>query len=189
MMRPSTDSELIAQSISDPEQFVAIFERHFSVIHKFLRLRVGGIADDLAAETFAVAFGRRSKYDSARPDARAWLFGIAVNLLRTHRRSERRKLAAFARMGGEIAFDSSSTVIERIDARRAVASLRGLFAALRPEDRDILLLHACVGLSYDEVAVALGIPSGTVRSRLHRLRARLRDRLADEERQRMETCG
>lgn len=188
-MTALTDSELIERSISEPEQFVAIFDRHFSVVHRFLRLRGDGVADDLAAETFAIAFGRRSEYDAARPDARAWLFGIAVNLLRTHWRSERRKLAAFARLGGETAIDSSYAVIERMDARRAVASLRGVLDTLRPDDRDILLLHACVGLTYDEVADALAIPSGTVRSRLHRLRARLRDRLAEEERQRMETCG
>ena len=85
--------------------------------------------------------------------------------------------------------DSSQTVIERIDARRTVESLRAALNTLRPDDREILLLHACVGLSYEEVAEALSIPSGTVRSRLHRLRARLGDGLVDEERRRKETRG
>lgn len=188
-MTELTDSELIERSMDQAEEFVAVFDRHFSVIHRFLQVRGDGVADDLAAETFAVAFRRRGEYDGQHPDARPWLFGIAVNLLRTHRRSERRRLGALARLSGERAVDSSQTVIERIDARRTVVSLRAALDALRPEDRELLLLHACVGLTYEEVAEALAIPSGTVRSRLHRLRARLRDGLVEEERRRMETRG
>jgi DNA-directed RNA polymerase specialized sigma24 family protein len=80
--------------------FGAIFERHFVPIHRYLNRRVGlDLAEDLASETFVVAFRRRAGYDWGREDARPWLFGIATNLMRRYRRTERRKLAAYARIG------------------------------------------------------------------------------------------
>lgn len=190
MMREVSDARLIAQSVAAPEYFVPVFERHFSVVHKFLRLRAASVADELAAETFVVAFKRRSAYSSEHADARPWLFGIALNLLRAHWRSERRKRAALLRLHGERETDSSDRAIERADAHRSIASLRALLEPLPPDDRDLLLLHACVGLSYDEAAHALGIPPGTARSRLHRLHARLRASLATQaDDQRVRTGG
>ena len=56
------------------------------------------MAEDLASETFVVAFARRSSYDQSRDDARPWLYGIAVNLLREHRRAEERRLRAYLRV-------------------------------------------------------------------------------------------
>jgi hypothetical protein len=75
-----TDAELIARSGESPESFAALFDRHAAALHRYLTRRLGGSgSDDLVAQTFLVAFERRSRYDPARPDARAWLFGIATN--------------------------------------------------------------------------------------------------------------
>ena len=92
-----SDAELIQSSLVDGSAFAVIFDRHFRVISRFLRGRVGRqLAEDLASETFVVAFGRRHSYDRSRDDARPWLYGIAVNLLREHRRAEERRLRAYA---------------------------------------------------------------------------------------------
>ena len=152
--------------------FVAIFERHFDAIHRYLRRRVGrDLADDLAAETFARAYAGLAQFDP-RSDARPWLFGIAANVLRRHYRDEERKLRAYARTGVDPAIAAELVPVERLDATgpRLAAAL----ADLPPVERDALLLYAWGELDYAEIAQALAVPVGTVRSRLHRARARIR---------------
>ena len=173
------DAEAIERSLGEPGAFVAVFERHFGLIHRYLQVRAGAAsADDLAAQTFEIAFRRRGDYDPSWPDARAWLFGIALNLVREMRRREERQQRALARLvPREGDLDAS---LERVEAGGGSAALRRALAEIPEEERDLLLLYACLDLSYDECARALGIPIGTVRSRLHRLRTRLRERLAPE---------
>jgi len=90
-----TDAAVIAASLKDPEAFVAIFERHFEPISRYLRRRLNRIAaDELAADVFATAFSRRGAYDLERPSALPWLYGIAAKLLRSRRRIEERELRA-----------------------------------------------------------------------------------------------
>jgi RNA polymerase sigma factor (sigma-70 family) len=168
-MGPPTDAEAIAASLSEPRAFVAVFDRHFDAVHRYLWRRVGKeIADELASETFAQAFEHRKRYDRLRPDARPWLYGIAHNLLRHHYRDEERALRAYARSvdrdGSEPAGPRSSEVAD-------------LLAELSAGERDVLLLVAWAELEYAEVAEALGIPVGTVRSRLNRARGRVRELL------------
>jgi RNA polymerase sigma factor (sigma-70 family) len=167
-----TDADAIERSLVEPEAFVAIFERHFTLVHRFVRSR-GGDAEEVAAETFATAFRRRGDYDLGRADARAWLLGIAVNLMREARRTDRRRRAAYARVPREAPHEETTEVVRRLDAHVALSQIRGLLANLEPLERDLLLLHACVELTYAEIAEALGIPIGTVRSRIHRLRAKV----------------
>lgn len=138
------------------------------------------LADDLASETFVVAFRRRATYDRSRPDARPWLFGIATHLLRHHYRTERRKLAAYAKTGVDpvVASDPGFDAAEdRAQAKALGPALARALAPLRPGDRDALLLLAWADLSYQEIAEALGIPIGTVRSRLARARRQVRELL------------
>lgn len=137
--------------------------------------RVGAqLADELAAETFAVAFSRRGGFDPRHADARPWLYGIAANLLRNHRRSERRQLLAYARTGVDpVEPDAFSGADDRLDAARAMRGLAEALASLRDQEREVLLLFAWAELSYEEIAQALVIPVGTVRSRLSRARKRL----------------
>src|SRR5260370_30249150 len=87
------DAAIIKASWTDPEQFALLFDRHASVIHRYIARRAGGeIAEDLVAETFLAAFHRRRRYLTSCADARPWLYGIATNLIGQHRRDEARQL-------------------------------------------------------------------------------------------------
>jgi RNA polymerase sigma-70 factor (ECF subfamily) len=179
MLSP-TDAEVILASQTDSHQFALIFDRHFDVVHRYLHRRVGeALADDLAAETFARAFIQRARYDGDRQDARPWLFGIAGNLLRGHYRTEERQLRAYARASIDpVATFDGDALIDRVDACAEGPRIAAALAALDRADRDVLLLYAWAELSYTEITDALGIPTGTVRSRLHRARSRVREMLS-----------
>jgi RNA polymerase sigma factor (sigma-70 family) len=172
-----TDGELIAASLSDPGAFARVFDRHFDTVHRFVRRRIGStVAQDVAAETFLQAFESRKRFDTSRPDALPWLFGIAINLLRHHLRDEERQLRAYARTGVDpIATDERAD--ERLDAQAEGPALAAALADLRAEERDVLLLHAWADLDYAAVAEALDVPVGTVRSRLSRARDHVRAHL------------
>jgi RNA polymerase sigma-70 factor (ECF subfamily) len=176
-----TDAAVIEQSWAEPERFEAIFRRYFGQIHQYLAARVGGrVADDLAAEVFTIAFAQRQRYDLARECARPWLYGIATNLAGTHRRQEQRRYRALARAGTQgVAPSDEDLVADRVSAAAAWPALAAALARLSRGDRDVLLLVALAGLGNQEVAQSLGIPDGTVRSRLSRARTRLRASLGD----------
>ncbi len=178
--RVLTDAEAILHARTEPSAFRVIFERHYATIHRYLNRRLGApTADDLASETFAIAFNRRASYDPSVPHARPWLYGIAANLIRHHRRSERRRLFALAR-SAEHTFseDQIEAADERIAAQERAPLLARAMAVLRPGDREVLLLFAWEELSYAQIALALSIPEGTVRSRLNRARRKVRELLA-----------
>jgi RNA polymerase sigma factor (sigma-70 family) len=176
-----SDAEVIAASRDDPAAFAMVFDRHAAVLLRFLVRRVGpDAADGLVGESFRIAFERRAAYDCTRPSARPWLYGIATNVLAKHRRAEARRLAALARLplrpGGEapaVALDDQ--VVAQVDARELWPRVAATIAALPPGERDALLLYAWEDLGYEDIAAALGIPVGTVRSRLNRARRRLRE--------------
>ena len=174
---PVTDAAVIEQSRAEPERFETIFRRYFGQIHQYLAARVGGrIADDLAAEVFTIAFAQRRRYDLARECARPWLYGIATNLAGTYRRQEQRRYRALARAGAQgVAPSDEDLVADRVSAAAAGPALAAALAGLSRGDRDVLLLVAVAGLDNQEVAQSLSIPHGTVRSRLSRARARLRE--------------
>lgn len=175
MDRPTLDSEAISVSLAASAGFAAIFDRHFDTIHGYLQRRVGpDLADELSAQTFLVAFDKRAGYDPAQPDARPWLFGIATNLLRRHHRDEVRQLRAYARSAVDPVLDAFDGVEARLDASKMRRELIDALAGVPAEELDALLLYAWAGLSYPEIASALDIPIGTVRSRLSRARARIR---------------
>ncbi|MEH0983698.1 RNA polymerase sigma factor [Micromonospora sp. CPCC 205556] len=175
------DARIIAHSVREPERFSAIFDRHAPYIHRYLTRRLGRqVADDLTAETFLAAFHKRSRYDLDRRDARPWLYGIATNLIGQHRRDELRD----HRLRQTIAPDrDESGLADRVAAEVSAQALRqplvSAVTGLSPGDRDVLLLVAWAELTYEEVAEALLIPVGTVRSRLHRARVKLRAALGD----------
>ncbi|MEC3982842.1 RNA polymerase sigma factor, partial [Amycolatopsis sp. H20-H5] len=134
-------------------------------------------AHDLVAETFLVALRRREAYRPELGTARSWLYGIATNLLRHHVRTETRALHATARLAGAgetVSASHDGRVAEQVDAQVRAAQLAGALAELSAADRDTLLLVSWAGLEPAEAAEALGIPAGTVRSRLHRIRRGLR---------------
>lgn len=173
----STDSEIIRRSLDQPSAFAELFDRHARVINAFATYRIGRhAAEDVLSETFLVAFRRRADYEAGVESAVPWLLGIASRLIRRHRAVEAKHWRSFgAAVSGEEHSSEGGldAALTRIDAEREVSGLRARIAALAPRDRETLLLYAWQGLSYDEVAAALGVPVGTVRSRLNRVRKRL----------------
>jgi RNA polymerase sigma-70 factor (ECF subfamily) len=157
--------------------FTQLFDAHAGALRGYLARRIGGAAaDDLVADTFLVAIRQRHRYDPSRAAARSWLYGIATGLLRNHLRQELRELRAVARAGARVEHQPGPepVVADRVDAQVRVGQLAQALARLEPGDRDVLLLTAWAGLDSAEVAAALDIPVGTVRSRLHRVRRWLR---------------
>jgi RNA polymerase sigma factor (sigma-70 family) len=177
--RRAGDAGVIEQSWESPERFAALFDRHAGELHRYVARRLGaGVADDLVAETFLAAFRQRREYDLARLDARPWLYGIATNLVSRHRRTEARLYRALARTGVDpVAADHADQVAARVTAEGTSRRVAAALARLPRRDRDVLLLVAWAELRYEEVAAALGIPVGTVRSRLHRARRQVREAL------------
>jgi len=173
------DAAVIARSLRSPECFGAIFDRHAPAIYRYIARRLGpDTADDLLAETFLVAFRRRGRYDSAHPDARPWLYGIATRLVSRHRRDETRFFRAIARTGTDPVSEAlEGQIVDRVAAQAAHKELAAALARLSQAQRDVLLLVAN-GLSYTEAGLALGLPAGTVSSRLARARRVIREALA-----------
>jgi RNA polymerase sigma factor (sigma-70 family) len=166
-----SDAAIVERSIVEPQAFAVLFDRHFDQIHGYLTRRVGrDCADDLVATTFTVAFERRATF-RGQDSARGWLFGIATNLLRNEWRAEQRALSALAQLTAAASPAEAGVAADRDEALEALARLD-------PDQRDVVLLHAWEGLSYEEIAAAVGVPIGTVRSRLARARQRLRQLLA-----------
>jgi RNA polymerase sigma-70 factor (ECF subfamily) len=167
------DARDIARSLEHPEAFRHVFDRHFPVVLRYLAARVGDRAEDLAAATFAAAFAARSRFDLEAGSARPWLFGIATNLLQGERRQAARHLRACARLAGAEPPGGDGTAggaAARIDARAAAPALAAALSKLSRGDRDVLTLFAVAELTYAEIAAALALPEGTVRSRLNRAR-------------------
>lgn len=162
-----SDAELIRSSLVDHRSFEVLFDRHFRAIFRFLQGRVGlPLAEDLASETFVVAFRRRRSYDVSREDARPWLYGIATNLLREHRRTEARRLRAYARMTDDGSVPSEPP--GHLDPELSAALLE-----LSHEERSLIFLLAWADLTYEQLANALDVPVGTIRSRVSRVRSKL----------------
>jgi RNA polymerase sigma factor (sigma-70 family) len=178
------DARTVSRSLHDPAAFGELFDRHFVAVHRYLHRRAGGdVADELAGETFRIAFEQRARWSRATPDARPWLFGIATNLVRRRFRTEQRRLRAIARTGIDrwAALDEAA-LAERADARAARKALARGLASLSRDDRDVVLLVVFAELTYDEVAEALDIPAGTVASRLNRARRVLAGALEEGDR-------
>ncbi|MEU8239037.1 sigma-70 family RNA polymerase sigma factor [Actinoplanes missouriensis] len=159
------------------DRFAVLFDDHAPGLWRYLARQVEAAqAEDLVAETFLVAWSARRDYRPERGTARAWLFGIAVNLLRRHHRhqAQHQRLSQRLTGHGTHVAGADDRVAERLDARTRIAGLAAAIAALPDGDREVLLLNSLAGLDTREIATALGIPEGTVRSRLHRVRRGLR---------------
>lgn len=167
----------MARSIDDPQAFAAIYDRHAGLLFRFLIRRVGrDTADELLGETFRIAFERRASFDTTYATARPWLYGIATNVVSRHRRTEGRRMAATAQLPAPPPPAAiADAVAADVDARRLFPRVIDAIAALPDGERDTLVLFAWEELSYDEIAVALDIPVGTVRSRLNRARTKIRE--------------
>jgi RNA polymerase sigma factor (sigma-70 family) len=188
----AVDAAVIAASLEVPALFGSIFDRHATVLHRYLVRRLGpDEADAVLGEVFRIAFQRRHTYDVERGDARPWLYGIATNLVAKHRRTEGRRMRAIARLAAQRddATDVAERAASRVDAERRWQLVAEAFASLPQAEVDALVLHVWEALPYAQVAEALGVPVGTVRSRLHRARGRLRELVASSGQEQGEHTG
>src|SRR5262245_47951398 len=177
-MGPLSDAEVIGRSLDEPEAFGAMYDRHAAILLRFLGRRVGaGVAEGLVGEVFRIAFERRKTFDASRASALPWLYGIGSNLLLKHRRGEARRLRASARMAADLEVVDRRSGAAALDASVLFPRVADAIEALSDDEREVLLLFAWEELSYQSMAEALDLPIGTVRSRLHRARAHLRELL------------
>ena len=173
----ASDATVIEASWREPDLFAVVYQRYAADLHRYAFRRVGpDLADDVVAETFLTAFAKRRSFDTTVGMAGPWLFGIATREISRHRRIEQARYRTLVRAGpAELPDDGlADRVATQVTAGTVYPLLSEALARLRPGDRDCLLLFAWGGLSYDEVAAGLQIPVGTVRSRLNRVRRKLR---------------
>jgi RNA polymerase sigma-70 factor (ECF subfamily) len=176
-----SDAQLISASLGHPELFGEIFDRHAEQLLRFFVRRVGSAdAGGLVGDVFRIAFERRSDYDCGHASACPWLYGIGSNLLRTRRRTQARGLRAAPKL---IAGSQGHREEEGfLNARLVLPKLADAIEVLPEGDRAALLLFALEELGYAEIAIALEIPIGTVRSRINRARRKLRELIPEEGR-------
>lgn len=179
----SHDGALLQRSREEPERFAVLFDRHAAEFHRYVARRLDVCtADDLVSEAFLIAFRKRATFDPETGDARPWLYGIVTRLVRQHRRKEARKYRALARSGvSPLEEGHAERVTSRVAAEDAQRGLGKAMAGLAARDRDVLLLYAWQQLGYEDIAAALGIPVGTVRSRLNRARRKIRHELGESQ--------
>ncbi|MFY9235371.1 MAG: RNA polymerase sigma factor [Fimbriimonadaceae bacterium] len=146
----------------DREAMAEIVREHYALVYRFCARRIGpDTAQDAAQETFVTAHKTIRKFDG-RSSLSTWLLGIAHN----HCRNLSRKRGSEMTWLGEDEMNAACTGdIEKtlIDRELLRVALRGL----SPEHREVVLLHEVEGLSYDEAASVIGVPAGTIKSRLH----------------------
>lgn len=162
----------------DPDAFRELFDDHARSVynHSFRLTGDWSVADDVVSLTFLEAWRLRERVDAGAESGslRPWLLGIATNVARNVRRAARRHAGALARLPrAEVVPDFAEEVATRIRDRERLALVRAALAALRQPEREVLALCVWSGLDYAEAAVALGVPVGTVRSRLSRARTKL----------------
>ena len=174
------DGTAIRESRTRPEAFEAVFHRHWPTVYRYCVRRLGSGGEDVAAETFRVAFDQRNRYDG-REDAAPWLLGIATNLVRAWFRAAARGARAHARVALERAPDDVDDLLDRLEAERLGPDLTFVVQTLDDVGRDTLLLHVLAELSYEQISRATGVSIGTVSSRLNRARARARAHLESLE--------
>ncbi|QFU92187.1 RNA polymerase sigma factor [Amycolatopsis sp. YIM 10] len=186
MSRDDGDADVVVieRSRAEPARFAEIYDRHAAHIKRYLVRRIGTqAADDALNETFLAAFGKRHRYDRAFPDARPWLYGIATRVVGQYRRDEVREYRLRASLRPADQVDGpADRVAAKVTAQAGSVAMATALSALSDGDRDVLLLIAWEGLSYEEVATALAIPVGTVRSRLNRARRKVRGALESDAR-------
>jgi RNA polymerase sigma factor (sigma-70 family) len=185
------DATVIGLSVSDPEQFAIVYRRHVPAIQRYVIRRIGpAAADDVVAETFLVAFRQRSRYRDDGRDCLPWLYGIATKLVGRHWRAEIKQLKLIARTSVDpVTEPFTDRVNASVTVDRAKARLGAALAVLPARQRDALLLVTWAGLTYDQAAKAIGVPLGTVQSRVSRARRHLRQQLADLDPARPEDEG
>ncbi|MEU8250762.1 RNA polymerase sigma factor [Nonomuraea sp. NPDC048916] len=160
----------------NPAAFEELFDDYAKAVynHAFRLTGNWSAAEDVMALTFLEAWRLRGRIDPEGGSIRPWLLGIATNVARNARRASRRHDDALARLPrGEVVPDFADEVVDRIEDAGRLAAVRDAYGSLRRQEQDVFALCVWAGLDYAEAAEALGIPVGTVRSRLSRARRKL----------------
>ena len=173
------DQELWEAAVTgEADAFGELFERHHVLIYNFCFRRTGSwsTAEDLMAVVFLEAWRTRRGMQLHDGSLLPWLYAIATNVTRHQHRSTGRHQAALARVASRVTNipDHADEIIDRINDEQRMRQVLGAFTQLPQRERDVLELAAFASLDYAQIAAALGIPVGTVRSRLSRGRNRLR---------------
>lgn len=161
----------------DPDAFGSLFEEYAKAVynHAFQLTGDWSTAEDVVALTFLEGWRLRETLDEDGGSLRPWLLGIATNVARNTRRAARRHAAAQVRLPPpEAVEDFAEDLAGRIDDRERLVAVQRSLAALRSSEREVVALCIWSGLDYAAAGQALGIPVGTVRSRLSRARKKLR---------------
>ena len=178
-LRSRSDADLLAATPGDPEAFAEFYRRHErAILGYFVHwCRSPELAADLMAETFAAAFESVARYEPERGEPRAWLFGIARNMLARSLKRGRVENETRRRLGmpALIVDDEAFERIEALASRNG-AALEAL-NALSDRVRDAVSGRVLEERDYDELASALACSESVVRQRVRRGLARLRDRL------------
>jgi RNA polymerase sigma factor (sigma-70 family) len=175
------DRDLWAAAVGgDAEAFGVLFERHSRAVYNFaFRGTADWVsAEDIASDVFLTAWRRRRDvvFTTESGSVLPWLLGVATNHLRNQRRGGRRADTAFSRLDPSDAQpDFSDEVLGRMADEAQMAEVRAVVEQLPEHERDVLALCAWAGLDYEEAAIALELPIGTIRSRLSRARTHLRE--------------
>jgi RNA polymerase sigma-70 factor (ECF subfamily) len=163
--------------------FRALFDSHFGDLWRFARRRVGSAADadEVVAETFAVAWRRRDQLPEG-DDARLWLFGVARNVVANHRRSETRRRRLHLRLVARRAGGAEAAVVAGPEVPDAVPDgVRAAFDALGGSAREVMIMRHWDGLAVHEIATLLGCTPNAVSLRLHKAKHRLTELLAEKD--------
>jgi RNA polymerase sigma-70 factor (ECF subfamily) len=177
-MGQATDAELWRLAVDgDPDAFGFLFERHARAVYNYLFRRTANwsLAEDLTSVVFLEAWRKRADVTLDGDLALPWLLGVATNVLRNRRRSQWRYRGALQRLPRERGEDFAEDTDARIDDERRMRAVLRSVGLLPRHEQEVLALCAWAELSYEEAAAALGVPVGTVRSRLSRARARMRE--------------
>ena len=175
LLGASDESLLQASARGDQRAFSELYERHARTIYNYLfrRLADWSEAEDLTAVVFLEAFRRRADVVVVEGKLLSWLYGIATNVLRNRRRALWRHRHLVAQLASQPGTDGTPDAAARSEAAEQMRSVLQRIAKLPRQQQDVIALCVWSGLGYEEAAAALGVPVGTVRSRLSRARASL----------------
>jgi RNA polymerase sigma-70 factor (ECF subfamily) len=173
-----TDAVLWRRAVDgDAESYGVLFDRHCEAIRSYCARRLGSLegVDDLVSIVFLEAWRRRDDAEVVDERVLPWLYGIARRTIQNRWRTTLRHRRALAKLPPTVAaHDHADEVAARLDDQRDLEQVRVAFAKLGTHDQEVLTLCVWQGLDYAAASVALGVPIGTVRSRLSRARDRLR---------------
>lgn len=177
MPEDATDEELMRRvRDGDAEAFGALFERHSQAVFAYCLRRTGSwaVAEDLVSVVFMETWRKRTAI-TLEGSLLPWLYGVALGVTRNHHRSRSRYRAALDRVPRPAADDDhAEDVARRVDAETRTRAVIAELAKLPAKDREVLEMSAWSDLSQAQIAQVLGIPIGTVKSRLARAQRTLR---------------